>query len=470
MRKLAYLFGLTLFTLLASRAHLAAQQDPSTAKTPKYPYKLIDLGTFGGPRSYQSANFQGSRILNNAGVVSSYADTTAADPFAPNFCFDPGDCLVAHAYRWHDGVLHDLGVLAEGYSSLVASINDLGWGIGAAQTGVFDSAAGQPQSVTILWKDRKMVVLGTLPGGSESFGISVNNAGQAVGISNNGIPDPYALIPLGSQSRTFLWEHGHMFDIGTLGGPDALPGGACANQRPDMIVGNSYTSFMPNASTGVPTLDPFLWDNGTMIDLGNLGGTSSAAQCLNSRGEVIGTSNLPGDQIFHAYLWRDGQMQDLGTLGGSTSQAIWINDAGDIAGVADLTTPGLHHAVVWRHGRIHDLGTVDGDACSAATVVNSRGQVIGTSTDCANALHAFVWEAGSPMRDLNTLIAPGTGLVLTRAIDINDRGEILVQSRAVATPPQDDDDLGHVVLLIPCPGQLLCEGERSKSPTSLERT
>jgi probable HAF family extracellular repeat protein len=452
MRKLACLFSLTLFTLLAVRTDSAAQQDSSTAKTPKYPYKLIDLGTFGGPRSYQSANFQGSRILNNAGVVSSYADTTAPDPFAPNSCFD-ADCLVAHAYRWHDGVLHDLGVIAKGYSSLVASINDFGWGVGAAQTGVIDPAAGGPQNVTVLWTDRRMVVLGTLPGGSESVGISVNNAGQAVGISNNGIPDPYALIPWGSQNRTFLWERGHMIDIGTLGGPDALPGGACDNQKPDTIVGNSYTSFMPNASTGVPTMDPFLWENGTMIDLGNLGGTSSTGQCSNSRDEVIGVSNLPGDQIFHAFLWRDGQMQDLGTLGGNTSQAIWINNEGEIAGVADLPTPGLHHAVVWRHGRIHDLGTVDGDACSAATVVNSRGQVIGTSTDCANALHAFVWQAGSPMRDLNTLIAPGSGLVLSRAIDINDRGEILVQSRPVGMPPSDDEDLGHVVLLVPCRGQ-----------------
>jgi probable HAF family extracellular repeat protein len=449
MRKQTCLFGLTLFILLASRGPVGAQQGPSTKKPPSYPYKLIDIGTFGGPISYQSANFQGSRILNNAGVVSSYADTTAPDPFAPDFCFD-ADCLVAHAYRWHDGVLQDLGVLANGYSSLVASINDLGWGIGAAETGIIDSAAGLPQNVAVLWKDHKMLSLGTLPGGSESLGISINNAGQAIGISNNGIPDPYAPIPLGSQNRTFLWEHGRMTDIGTLGGPDALPGSACDNQRPDTIVGNSYTSFTPNAGTGVPTMDPFLWENGTMIDLGNLGGTSSTGQCLNTRGEVIGESNLPGDQIFHAFLWRNGHMQDLGTLGGDTSQAIWINDTGEIAGVADLPTPHLHHAVVWRHEQIYDLGTVAGDACSSATAINSRNQVVGTSTDCMNALHAFVWEAGSPMRDLNTLIAPGSGLELTRAIDINDRGEILAQSRPVGTSPSDDDDLGHVVLLIPC--------------------
>ena len=38
-------------------------------------YKLVDLGTLGGPFSYGSANGDGGRLLNNAGVVSSWADT-----------------------------------------------------------------------------------------------------------------------------------------------------------------------------------------------------------------------------------------------------------------------------------------------------------------------------------------------------------------------------------------------------------
>src|ERR1700745_3267022 len=84
-------------------------------------YKLVDLGTLGGPISYGSANGDGGRLLNNMGVVSSYADTTTPDPLAPDFCFDP-DCLVAHAYRWRNGRLRDLGTLAEGYSSLAAGI------------------------------------------------------------------------------------------------------------------------------------------------------------------------------------------------------------------------------------------------------------------------------------------------------------------------------------------------------------
>ena len=292
--------------------------------------------------------------------------------------------------------------------------------------------------------------IGILPGGTTSIGFSINNAGQVVGFGNNDIPDPFALFPSATQMRTFLWQNGSSQDIGTLGGPDTVPGPGCNNQLPGVIVGQSYTSFTPNPSSGIPTLDPFLWDNGTMIDLGNLGGTNSTAQCVNNRGEVIGVSNLPGDQIAHAFFWRNGRMQDLGTLGGDKSQAIWINDSGEIVGSADLPTPGLHDAVVWRHGQIHDLGTVPGDACSRGTAINARGEVVGGSSDCINYLHAFVWEDGGPMRDLNTLIAPGSGLQLTHAININDRGEILAKSFPVGTTPNDDEDLGHLVLLIPC--------------------
>jgi probable HAF family extracellular repeat protein len=132
----------------------------------------------------------------------------------------------------------------------------------------------------------------------------------------------------------------------------------------------------------VPTADPFLWDNGTMIDMGNPGGTMSGGQCANNRGEVIGQSNLPGDQTTHAFRWRNGKMKDLGTLGGPDSQPLWTNNAGEIAGSADLPTPGIHDAVIWRHGRIKDLGTVPGDPCSRGIAITSWGQVVGGSSDC----------------------------------------------------------------------------------------
>jgi probable HAF family extracellular repeat protein len=125
-------------------------------------------------------------------------------------------------------------------------------------------------------------------------------------------------------------------DLGTLGGPDSFAtAGGCNIERADLVAGASFTSSTPNPS-GFPTVDPFLWNNGTMIDLHGLGGTFGFAQCAN-RGQVIGQSNLAGDVDQHAFLWEQDTMKDLRTLGGSFSVAFWLNDAGEAVGGA--TTP-----------------------------------------------------------------------------------------------------------------------------------
>src|SRR6476620_1417974 len=72
---------------------LATQAGPPPAEThPRY--KLIDLGTLGGP----SSTFEGlSETINNQGTAIGTADTAVPDPFAPN-CFGP-NCLVQHAFQ-----------------------------------------------------------------------------------------------------------------------------------------------------------------------------------------------------------------------------------------------------------------------------------------------------------------------------------------------------------------------------------
>jgi probable HAF family extracellular repeat protein len=436
--------AVTLVVALTSPRQLAAQDNKH------HHYKLIDLGTLGGPHSYGSVNGDGFRLLNNSGVVAAFADTALPDPNAPNHCFDP-DCFLAHAFRWKDGVLTDLGALPGNNNSAAGSINARGWITGQAQNGLFDPILNGPGVHAVLWKDGHITDLGSL-GGNASLGIYVNDAGQAIGLSDNTTPDPFSLFGIGVQIRTFLWEDGVMRDIGTLGGPDAVPGTSCSGQPRDVVVGFSYTSSTPNASTGVPTLDAFLWRNGKMIDLGNLGGTISGpiGPCANNRDQVIGVSDLAGDLVSHAFFFDDGVMTDLGTLGGNNSEAIWLNDAGDVVGSADLPGSQIHDAVLWRHGDIHDLGTVPGDPCSRGRGLNSRGEVVGGSSDCRNFLHAFVWEEGGPMLDLNMLIAPGSGFQLTNAFNINDRGEILAKAAPLGFTPNDDADLGHLVLLVPC--------------------
>ena len=122
---------------------------------------------------------------------------------------------------------------------------------------------------------------------------------------------------------------------------------------------------------------------------------------------------------------------------------------------------------IWNHGVMTDLGTVDGDPCSDANAVNSAGQVVGTSSNCHVALHAFLWENGGPMVDLNTLVAPLQPNVRLDGSDdyINYRGEIL------SSGVLQNGDV-HAFLLIPCdekhPGE--CEDysmiEVATPPTS----
>ena len=348
---------------------------------------------------------------------------------------------------------------ARGVSSQAYWITANGLIAGNAQNGELDPLfPGYPQARAVLWRGGNIVDLGTLEGGYESLMGAVNSRSQAVGVAFNTIPDPYSLAGPGffpTQSRAFLWQNGPMQDLGTLGGPDAF---AFFINDSGEISGQSYTNATPNPVTGLPTVDPFFWQNGVMTDMGTLGGTFGGPRAMNNRGHVVGTSNLAGDLTFHPFLWSKNRgMQDLHTLGGDTGETNWISNAGDVVGKADLPGPApqSHDAVLWRHGAVIDLGTVPGDVCSNAYYVNSSGQVVGTSENKDLCLvptgeHAFLWEKGGPMVDLNTLIPAGSSLQLTFAFAINDRGEIVGVGVPSGCAPQDVNVCGRAFVLIPC--------------------
>ena len=456
-RQPTFLTMLSLCAALALPIGLAAQElQQQEQKKDHHHYKLIDLGTFGGPAGYFSNGYDG--ILNNHGIAVGWADTSRTDPYPP-FCFSP-DCFVAHAFHSKNGVLTDLGVLPGGASSQALWITANGLIIGNSQNGEIDPLfSGFPENRAVVWQNDRIIDLGTLPeGGYESFASSVNSRGQVVGFALNTIPDSFSLAGPGffpTQTRAFLWEKGAMQDLGTLGGSGAF---AYLVNESGQIAGQSYTNSTPNPTTGLPTIDPFLWEKGTMRDLGTLGGTLGTTTAFNNRGDIVGGSNLAGDLKSHPYLWtKNGGMQDLGTLGGISGVTNWINDEGDIAGKADLPgpLPQNHNAVLWTKGIIHDLGTLPGDSCANAYYVNASGQVVGTSENrelCSvpTGEHAFLWENGGPMVDLNTLIPSGSSLQLTFAVAINDRGEIAGFGVPTGCIPQDVDLCGHAYVLIPC--------------------
>lgn len=439
------IIALALFAALAIPVQLAAQGHAR--------YKLIDIGTFGGPASDLNNGNDGSfsvNLVNNQGALAGWADTAAPDPF-PSFCFY--DCYVTHAFRWQDGVMTDLGTLADGVSSQAGWISASGLIAGVSENGEIDPLiSGFPENRAVLWQKGGITDLGTLPeGGYESFANAVNSGGQVVGWAENTTPDPNSLAGPGffpTQTRAFLWESGAMKDLGTLGGSGALA--QFVNEQ-GQVVGWSYTSSAPN--TSCPNLFPlatgsFIWEKDKgMTDLGSLGGTCTLATGLNNKGTVVGIY-VNDNQIERGFVWKRGSIHDLGgSLGGDYAGAEGINDHGVTAGWAYLAGNTIFHAALWRRvGKITDLGVLGEGQCSFASSINAKTQIVGASItdDCNfdNNSRAFFWEGGA-IFDLNTLIPAGSALHLQWARSINDRGEI-------AGTGLDADGNVHAFLLIPC--------------------
>ena len=442
------LIALTLLVALTAPLQLAAQGQQQSEKTEHVRYRLIDLGTLGGPQSFGDLG-HGAGNINNGGTAAGVAETTTADPYFPNFnpiSFFP-DPFVHHAFKTKNGSLVDLGALPGTNSSSVNFISESGLVAGQSLNGATDPFTGWPEQDAVLWKDGKIITLGML-GGYESAAIGVNSRAQAVGFSGNAVPDPFSFFGLGTETRAFLWDQENgMQDLGTLGGPDGFA--QVINER-GQIAGFSYTNFAPNSATTIPTVDPFLWQHGTMIDLGTLGGTIGTPSGINNQGQVVGLSGLAGDQTSHPFLWpgADGKMQDLGTLGGSFGMAEAINDAGEVVGTALTVGDSALHAFFWKDGMMIDLGTAGGFDCSDAHAINSKGQVVGDSFACAvippppSSDNAFLWQDGH-MIDLNVFVPPGSNLILPDVETINDRGEMF----GSGVLPNGDM---HAFLLIPC--------------------
>jgi probable HAF family extracellular repeat protein len=478
----------SLFAVLALPVVSFGQSSESRSNPKHHQYKVVDLGTLGGPQSFFNEegvpSFPGSTVLNRAGTVAGISDSSVPDPFNP-FCYGP-DCDVMYAFRWQDGVQTNLGVLPQSptagaqapcldcaWSSWAFWISDNGLVAGESENNLIDPLVNAPASLAVLWKDGKIINLGTL-GGYESVAGAVNNRGEVVGAALNSTPDPfpgrypdaeYFIYGNGTESHAFLWREGTMQDLGTLGGPDSAA--FLLNERGE-VAGASDVDYATNLVTGGPTVHPFLWHHGKMIDLvahapaGMFGGTYGSVSALNDHGQVAGTMNLTGDLSWRAFLWDEGEITDLGTLGGVITAAEGLNNAGHVVGRSDVTAiceacpPGdqkqLHHPFIWKDGKIMDLGVLPGDTAGTAYSINAKGQVVGQtalciqvrSNDSCNSLayHAFLWENGS-LAGLQDLLVPGSNVTLNNAININDRGEIA----GIGVLPSGDQ---HVFLLVPC--------------------
>jgi probable HAF family extracellular repeat protein len=334
-------------------------------------YRITDLGTLGG-------SFSAPIDMNVRGEVIGVS-------------VNAGDTAL-RGFIWRRGLMTDLGTLG-GPQGAGDSINALGQVGGWSdlttpappsifnQTSLFCNppmVSGEPAVAchATLWWHGRLTDLGTLGGAnSAAENKGINNRGHVVGAAETAMVDPTGTNGA-LEFHAFLWDHGKMMDLGTLGNaPDSLA--SDINER-DQVVGVSIangSTFVGNNALG------FIWERGRMAALGTLGGSYSGPAAINNRGQIVGGSSLPGNVTGHAALWRQREAKDLGTLPGDLfSEAFDITDQGQITGLS-CSSAGDCRAVLWTHGNPVDLNTLisnsPGWQLTDAQAENARGQIVG---------------------------------------------------------------------------------------------
>lgn len=398
-------FVVVLAVVLASLASASSSAAPLSEAR----WAARDLGTLGGRESYAAA-------INSKGQIVGWALTKKGR---------------AHPVLWQGGRVRDLGTL--GYPSAWAdAITDSGEVVGGLlAVGGEDGDESAPRA--FFWRNGSMTELW---GEHDKFADEAAYS-EATAVNDRGLVVGWAHADTASNSFA---SHAMSWSLPRGRTPHLLTGLDLSRKQDDsgwardvngqgQIVGETRRSYRDPLRAG-------LWANGKRTDLGTLSGrTASTAVAINDRGHVVGSSfNRAGANgelrtAIRAFLWQAGTMRDLGTLPGFPhSSAVALNERGQVIGwsakrlgeIADL--PKDPRAILWQNGKLIDLGTLGGASC-IPFAINERGQVVGQSQNARGEWRAFVWSNGT-MTALPTL-----GGTFSCALSVNDAGRIVGWSR-----------------------------------------
>jgi len=267
--------------------------------------------------------------------------------------------------------------------------------------------------------------LGTL-GGTYSYSYSINNAGAIAG----GAATPEQVDGFGQTA--FVWYHGRIASLGTLGGPDCP---MCNSENATVSMAGTSV-VLSETATPDPNGEDFcgfgthrqclagVWMNGGLKALPTLsGGHNSQAYFINKMGQAVGFSEtgvadancaMPFQIFrFEGVKWdTNGVPQPLRPLPGDTvSFALGINDAGQAVGVSGLCSnttfppngpPSGPHAVVWdANGNPTEIASLPGAAGNnVASTTNNLGDVAGNQAVSDGTNHGFLWSAETGLVDV----------------------------------------------------------------------
>jgi probable HAF family extracellular repeat protein len=381
------------FCLLSTPAWLIAQQQE---KLPPIHYHITDLGTLGGPASETSA-------ISNNGLIAGEASLAGG---------------AQHAVLWYKNLKLDLGTLggskSAGLNSIAYFSNDLAQVVGASEVSAqekdgenFCAFGSGLKCLPFLWQGGVMEALPLL-GGNNGQTISINDRGQAVGVAEDSTIDKNCAAPHTNDFEAVLWGPGR----GEIQKLPPLPGdtvgiGLWINEKGQVVgtTGSCGNSLLPPLAVGPHAV---LWENGSITDLGNLGGTcitpcnsptlgplGNVALYITNKGQVFGASVLAGEQTQHAFVWtRETGMKDLGTVPGDyASVALGANEKGEVVGFSFAKT-GAPRAFLRRNGIMIDLNTLlpvnSPIYALGAGLINSSDEIAGVGVTSNGQMHAFL--------------------------------------------------------------------------------
>jgi probable HAF family extracellular repeat protein len=145
---------------------------------------------------------------------------------------------------------------------------------------------------------------------------------------------------------------------------------------------------------------------------------------------------------FHPVTWGPGsnQPQDLSLISGDTNGAATaINNKGQIVGISGICDQAVgrytaKHAVVWNNGIPTDIGNLGAELWITPMAINQRGDIVGfgaTSADDidGNFLRAFFWNHKNGIQQIDPL--PIADHVLSQATGLNESGQVVGSSCTV---------------------------------------
>ena len=295
-------------------------------------------------------------------------------------------------------VVTDLGTLS-GASTVAHKLN--AWGHAAGTSGERDGGRAH----AAIWRDsaKTLVSLSTLANSDYSEATGINNRGEIVGASNTP-----------TNMHAVLWNvWGSIKDLGALRGDTS-----------SRAFGINDHGKVVGVSSGPRGERAFLWTENGMVPLKVPPGTkSSEANGINNKDQIVGHFRRSAGS--HAFIWMPAAgFQDLGVLPGhQTSKATGINDSGEVVGSS--SGPLDTRSFMWTPGDgIQSIDDIPSAEFSEALDINNHSEVVGTYEGSLGN-RAYLWTRRNGFVDLNTVIPTESGVVLTMAVSINERGQIL---------------------------------------------